>query len=118
MAAIVDRIDEVPLPERTLLDVDVPAGACGASRWPSSGQPVYRDAAGTCWTTEGSRRRYHMYGAAARPPLDDGTDLAAVAAGRIAVTPLHFDLTDEPGIETLGHCALTRLLGPAADEID
>ncbi len=29
------------------------------------------------------------------------TDLAAVAAGQIAVTPLHFDLTDVAGMDAL-----------------
>ena len=38
-----------------------------------------------------------------------GTDLAAVAAGRIAVTPLHFDLTDVAGLD-----ALTKLRPGAA----
>ena len=31
-----------------------------------------------------------------RPPARDGTDLSALAARRIAVTPLRLDLTDEP----------------------
>ena len=47
-----------------------------------------------------------------------GTDLAAIAAGRIAVTPLHFDLTDRPGIETLQAYDLARLLAPAAREVE
>ena len=59
-----------------------------------------------------------MYGAAPDHVKDDGTDLAAVASGRIAVTPLHFDLTDEPGVETLGRYDLARLLAPAADEVE
>ena len=41
-----------------------------------------------------------------------------VAEGRIAVTPLHFDLTDEPGIETLRAYDLARLLAPAARRVD
>ena len=35
----------------------------------------------------------------------------------IAVTPIHFDLTDEPGIETLRAYDLARLLQPAAEEL-
>ena len=41
-----------------------------------------------------------------------------MAEGRIAVTPLHFDLTDEPGIETLQGYDLARLLEPAARELE
>ncbi len=39
-----------------------------------------------------------------------GTDLAAVAAGRVAVTPIHFDLTDHPGLEALEGFDLEGLL--------
>ena len=42
----------------------------------------------------------------------------AIAAGRIAVTPLHFALTDRPGIETLQAYDLARLLAPAAREVE
>ena len=36
----------------------------------------------------------------------------------IAVTPLHFDLTDQAGVEELRGFDLDRLLRPAADEVD
>ena len=45
------------------------------------------------------------------------TDFAAVAQGRIAVTPLHFDLTYAQGIEQLSGFDLERLLAPAAREL-
>ena len=41
-----------------------------------------------------------------------GTDLAAVAAGRIAVTPIHFDLTDRASLEALRRFDLEALLAP------
>ena len=46
----------------------------------------------------------------ARHDDEDGTDLTPSRAGRIAVTPLHFDLTDEPGIDD---AALLRPRAPA-----
>ena len=46
-----------------------------------------------------------------------GTDLSSIAAGRIAVTPLHFDLTDRAGLEALQAYDLARLLAPAAREV-
>jgi 5'-nucleotidase len=49
---------------------------------------------------------------------EPGTDLAAVAAGRIAVTPLHFDLTDSAGMDALERHDLGRLLAPAAEEVE
>ena len=36
----------------------------------------------------------------------------------MAVTPIHFDLTDEPGIETLQAYDLARMLEPAAAELE
>ena len=45
----------------------------------------------------GGRRLYRIYGDASYERDETGTDLAAVAQGRIAVTPIHFDLTDRDG---------------------
>ena len=117
VAAIVDQIDDVPLPEGTLLNVNVPAGEVQGVEVAKLGKRVYRDELSLV-EREGTRRRYRMYGEAPGHVDDDGTDLAAVASGRIAVTPLHFDLTDEPGIETLGRYDLARLLAPAAEEVE
>ena len=48
---------------------------------------------------------------------EDGTDLAAIAAGHIAVTPLHFDLLDADGMDALARRNLARLLEPATREV-
>ena len=61
--------------------------------------------------------RYHIYGDEPSYEREDGTDFAAIAEGCIAVTPLHFDLTDQAGIEALGGFDLDRLLRPAAREV-
>jgi len=47
------------------------------------------------------RDYYWMGFTARRPEVDEGTDLAAVLAGRISVTPLHIDLTHMPTVHTL-----------------
>ena len=47
-----------------------------------------------------------------------GTDFAAIAEGLIAVTPLHFDLTDQAGVEELAGFDLERLLRPAAEAVE
>ena len=60
------------------------------------GKRVYRDELRLDAEEEG-RRRYWIYGTAPGYEDEPGTDLAAVARGRIALTPLHFDLTDRPG---------------------
>jgi 5'-nucleotidase len=66
---------------------------------------------------QSGRRQYRIYGDAPDYERQEGTDLAAVAEGRIAVTPLHFDLTAEHGLDELRAYDLARLLAPAAEEI-
>src|SRR5947209_2425222 len=44
-------------------------------------------------------------------------DVTAVAEGRIAVTPIHFDLTDREGLTALQRYDLARLVAPAASEV-
>ena len=48
------------------------------------------------------RRRYSIYGFEPSFKDEEGTDLAAVARGRVALTPIHFDLTDHGTMERLG----------------
>jgi 5'-nucleotidase len=117
VAAIIDRIEEVPLPEGTLLNINVPAGRVAGVEVTRLGKRVYRDEL-SLLDDEGARKRYRIYGEVPHHTDEAGTDLSAVAGGRIAVTPLHFALTDEPGIETLGAYDLARLLAPAAEEVD
>ena len=47
------------------------------------------------------RDYYWMGFTARRPRVAEGTDLAAVLAGRISVTPLHIDLTHAPTVRAL-----------------
>ena len=116
-ARIVDQVDDVPLPAGTLLNVNAPAGDVEAVEVCRLGKRIYRDQ--LTLVDEGSgRRHYRIYGEAPDYHHEVGTDLAAVAEGRIAVTPLHFNLTDEPGIETLRSYDLARLLTPAAEEVE
>jgi 5'-nucleotidase len=117
VAAIIDQIEDVPLPEGTLLNVNVPAGEVAGVEVARLGKRLYRDEL-SLLESEGARRRYRIYGEAPDHRDEDGTDLNAIAAGRIAVTPLHFALTDEPGLETLSSYDLANLLGPAAEEVE
>ena len=66
---------------------------------------------------EGGRRRYRIYSEEPGYHHEDGTDFAAIAEHCIAVTPLHFDLTDQAGIEQLAGFDLEGLLRPAASGV-
>ena len=116
-ARIVEEIEDVPLPGGTLLNINVPAGELSGVEVPRLGKRIYRDQL-ELQDEQSGRRQYRIYGDAPGYRHETGTDLAAVAEGRVAVTPIHFDLTDVPGIETLRAYDLARLLEPAAEELE
>src|SRR5271154_7144320 len=113
VARLVERIEDVPLPARTLLNVNVPAGAPSGVEVTRLGKRIYRDEL-KLEREEEHRRRYWIYGSDPGFHDEPGTDLAAVAAGRVAVTPIHFDLTDRPSLEALRRFDLQGLLAPVA----
>jgi 5'-nucleotidase len=109
VARLVERIDDVPLPERTLLNVNVPSSQPSGVEVTSLGKRIYRDEL-KLEREEENRRRYWIYGSYPGYHDEPGTDLAAVAAGRIAITPIHFDLTDRSSLEALRRFDLEQLL--------
>lgn len=115
LARLVERLEDVPMPRGTLLNVNVPAGEPAGIELTRLGKRIYRDELKLAPNEDGSatRRRYWIYGADPGFHEESGTDLAAVAEGRIAVTPIHFDLTDRRGLETLRSFDLQGLLAPA-----
>ena len=122
VARVVEEIEDVPLPDGTLLNVNCPAGDASGVQVTRLGKRIYRDQLELTDTetdtTDGDRRRYWIYGDDPGFHDEPGTDLAAVAAGVIAVTPLHFDLTDSAGMDALERQDLGRLLAPAAKEVE
>ena len=122
VARVVEEIDDVPLPRGTLLNVNCPSGEARGVQVTRLGKRIYRDEL-TLTDSAGDpaargRRRYWVYGRDHGFHDEPGTDLAAVAAGDIAVTPLHFDLTDAAGMDALERHDLGRLLAPAAREVE
>jgi 5'-nucleotidase len=115
VARWVERIEDVPLPERTLVNVNVPAGEPSGVEVASLGKRIYRDEL-KLEREEEHRRRYWIYGSDPGFHDEPGTDLAAVAAGRIAVTPIHFDLTHMPSLDLLRRYDLQELFLPIAPE--
>jgi 5'-nucleotidase len=117
-ARVVEELDDVPLAEGTLLNVNVPAGDPDGVEVTKLGKRIYRDELKLHAEDEDGGRRYWIYGADPGFHDEPGTDLAAIHAGRIAVTPLHFDLTDVEGMDGLSRYDLARLLAPAAREVE
>jgi 5'-nucleotidase len=117
VARVVERLEDVPMPAGTLLNVNCPAGEVRGARACRLGKRIYRDQLELA-EEAGGRRRYRIYGGVADYERERGTDFEAVAAGQVAVTSLHFDLTDQAGVEALAGFDLDSLMRPAARELD
>jgi 5'-nucleotidase len=118
-ARLVEELEGVPLPPSTLLNINVPAGEVQGVEVARLGKRIYRDRLEQRDPDpDTGRRKYFIYGAEPGYEDEPGTDLAAVAAGRIAVTPLHLDLTHHEGLGPLSQAELERLLAPAAREVE
>jgi 5'-nucleotidase len=116
-ARLVAELETAPLPVGTLLNINVPSPpACGVEV-ARLGKRVYRDELSLVEEDGDGRRQYRIYGDASFERDETGTDLAAVAKGKIAVTPVHFDLTDRDGLSVLERYDLERLVEPAASEV-
>jgi len=110
-ARLVERVERDPLPAGTLVNVNVPGRAPRGIAVTRLGKRIYRDELVLEREADG-RRTYRIYGDADHE-REEGTDLAAVADGLVAVTPIHFDLTDRAGLDELRERDLGRLLAPA-----
>ncbi len=109
-AALVGRLLEEPMPEATLININCPAGEPTGVEVTKLGKRIYNDELKLVGEESDSRRRYEIYGWQPGYEEIEGTDLNAVAKGRISVTPIHFDLTDHGGIETLRGWGFEALL--------
>jgi 5'-nucleotidase len=115
-ARMVEELARVPMPAGTLLNVNVPFGDVRGARACRLGKRVYNDRLELTEEQDG-RRRFRVYGNMPSHQNEDGTDFAAISDGCIAVTPLHFDLTDQAGVAELAGFDLGALLKPAAREV-
>jgi 5'-nucleotidase len=117
-ARVVGELDEVPLSPGTLLNVNVPGDEPAGVEVTRLGKRFYNDVLQLQDEEHPNRRLFRIYGDAQHLDDEAGTDIAAVAAGRIAVTPIHFDLTHQAGIGALEQHDLARLIAPAAREVE
>jgi 5'-nucleotidase len=115
-AQLVERLSVESMPAATLINVNCPAGEPTGVEVTRLGKRIYNDELRLVDedSSGGSRRRYEIYGWKPGYEEIDGTDLNAVAQGRIAVTPIHFDLTDHGGLERLRGWAFEEMLAGAS----
>jgi 5'-nucleotidase len=112
-ARLVASLREEQMPEATLINVNCPACEPAGVEVTKLGKRIYNDEL-TLLDESGGRRRYEIYGGKPGYEEIEGTDLNAIAAGRIAVTPIHFDLTDHGGLETLRGWGFEEMLAASA----
>jgi len=114
-AQLVRQLIEERMPEATLINVNCPAGEPTGIEVTKLGKRIYNDELKLVGEdSDGARKRYEIYGWQPGYEEIEGTDLNAVAAGRIAVTPIHFDLTDHGGIDQLRGWRFGEMLAASA----
>lgn len=117
-ARLVEGIEDVPLPEGVLINVNVPGGGAPEGLEVCRlGKRIYRDEL-KLDSDENGVRRFWIYGTAPSFQEEEGTDLAALHRGRIAITPIHMDFTHHDGIGPLSEAQLHDLLEPAVREFE
>jgi 5'-nucleotidase len=101
VAQLVATLVDEPMPSETLINVNCPAGDPTGVEVTKLGKRIYNDELKLVSEDDDGRRHYEIYGW--QPGFEElgGTDLTAISQGRIAVTPIHFDLTDHGGLERL-----------------
>jgi 5'-nucleotidase len=112
-AQLVSCLIEESMPEATLINVNFPTGDPAGVEVTKLGKRIYNDELKLVEEKDG-RRHYEIYGWQPGYEEIEGTDLHAVANGRIAVTPIHFDLTDHGGLERLRSWGFEEMLAGAA----
>jgi 5'-nucleotidase len=110
VARIVALLDEQRLPAGTLININCPAGEPTGIEVTRLGKRLYNDELRLVEEDAEGRRRYEIYGFEPSFEDEEETDLAAVARGRISVTPVHFDLTDVGGLDRLRSWDLDAML--------
>lgn len=92
---------------------DLPDGQLAGVEITRLGHRIYRDALVERLDPRG-RRYYWMGGEVPTGVVEEGTDIGALAAGRVSITPIRLDLTDYGEMETLREWGLQ--VGVLSDE--
>jgi 5'-nucleotidase len=114
-AQLVRRLANDPPPPDTLINVNCPAGEPSGVEVTHLGKRLYDDKLKLVEEDPKGRKRYEIYGFEPSFEDEEGSDLSAIAEGRISVSTLHFDLTDRAGLDTLRSWDFARMLTDASE---
>lgn len=109
---LVPHVCAEAFPRRTLLSVNapgLPAAEIRGARVTRLGRRIYHDRL-ELEGEDAGRRRYRIYNGEPGHEVEEGTDFEAIGRGEISVTPLHFDLTDVAGMDTVERMRIHLLL--------
>ena len=113
-AELVALFAREPIPAGTLINVNCPGREPTGVEVTHLGKRLYNDELKLVGEDgDSGRRRYQIYGFEPSFEDEEGSDLSAIASGRISVTPVHFDLTDRGGLEALRGRDLETMLDAA-----
>ena len=82
------------------------------------GKRVYDDELKQVDEDGNGRKRYRIYGFDPGFEDEEGTDLAAVARGDVAITPIHFDLTAHPRFDAIRELHLDGALERVLETVE
>ena len=114
LAELVASVASEPIPPGTLVNVNCPAGKPNGVEVTHLGKRLYNDELKLVDEDGSGRKRYEIYGFEPSFEDEEGSDLSAIANGRIAVTPVHFDLTDRDGLDNMRGWSFEGMLEQAA----
>ena len=95
---LVEFLLDSDLPDDFLLNVNIPAGRIEGVELTKLGRRYYNQSVVEKVDPRG--RTYFWIGGTPESEGQKGTDIGAVARNRVAITPLHLDLTDYRGLES------------------
>ncbi len=101
----------------TLLNINVPAGEPDGVEVARLGKRIYRDSLDVVEEEDGQRGASGSTATRPSTTTSRAPTWPPSPPGRVSVTPLHFDLTAEHGLEALRAYDLAALLQPAAEEV-
>ncbi len=100
LPTLVRHVVERGLPPGTILNVNAPPPPVKGVEVARLGRRIYRDRL-ELESDEAGRRRYRIYGDDPSYHDEPDTDFRAIAEGKIAVTPVHLDLTSAGALEEI-----------------
>jgi 5'-nucleotidase len=109
---LIPEVLQKGLPDGVLLNVNVPNHRDGTIReveWTRLGKLIYQNKLELVDQDE-DWQHFHMAGIPPSGEIIPGTDIAALAAGRISITPLHLDLTEYRFLQELGRWGLDKVI--------